>query len=205
MSTPQNNLNFRGIHPLQFELSSAHADVYENIRRLREKAQGLFPKVSKVFRLFDEACLPNNAEDMLLEPKLMAQGMVLKSKRLVTIWPKSVIGFGFLLPTNKVAYLGLATYPFVVEKSNAQIPVPYNGNAAWSGLIETFLARCSKCENACSACIEAHELSCELLQEAENMGILGEVQDPTDYWTTRSHASLERVNDALRCGKQELA
>jgi len=205
MSSAPSNLNFRGVSPLQFELSSAHSDVYQNLYRLREKAQQLFPKTSKIFRLFDKACLPNGSDDILLDPKLMAQGVVINRKRLVTIWPKSIIGFGFLLPTNKVAYLGFATYPFEVAKFRARINVPYHDNACWSGFIETFLPRCAKCNTACSACIEAHELSCELLQEADSIGVLREVLDPTDYWTTKSHDSLERVNETLRCGTQELA
>lgn len=180
----------REVHPLQFELLVPRSEMYESIRLLRDKAIKIFPSVSKVFRLFDEACIPVNREDPLLDVKIMAQGLLVKHKRILTTTPKEIVGFGFLLPTNRLAYMALATYPKSVFVHNRRIEVPFDGNAVWSGLIETFATRCADCKSSCENCIESHELSCELLQEAERMGILQEVRDHTDYWMTRNSQSL---------------
>ena len=119
----------------------------------------------------------------------MGQGLMIKDKKIVSVTPSGIVGFGFLLPTNRVAYMGLAVYPDSIEN-----------NAVWSGLIETFASQCRSCVFSCEKCIDAHQFSCELLQEAEKLGILGDVSDQSDYWTTRNTQSLVDLSNRLRCG-----
>ena len=189
----ENNLKRKCPSPLQFELIVSKQEQYETIFKLREKAKALFSKTTKVFRILDEACVPSLTCDPLLDVKLLGQGLFIKNKRILTVYPKSIVGFGFLLPTNKVAYLALATYPEYLKKDEETIKVPYNGNAVWSGLIETFTRICGDCSLNCDKCVEGHELCCELLQEADNIGALQEVKDQTDFWTTRNTESLVQL------------
>lgn len=200
MYTHQTNLRLRCLSPLQFNLVVPKEDVYDTVLKLKAKAQSLFPKVSKVFRLFDDGCLPIGFDDPLLDVKILGQGMFIINNKILTVSPKSIVGFAFLLPTNKVAYLALASYPSTTKDLGKTITVPFNGNAVWSGIIETFLKKCNSCKSDCDECILSHELSCELLQETENMGILEEVKDPTDFWATRSTQSFVDTSNRLRCG-----
>ena len=149
----ENNLKRKCPSPLQFELIVSKQEQYETIFKLREKAKALFSKTTKVFRILDEACVPSLTCDPLLDVKLLGQGLFIKNKRILTVYPKSIVGFGFLLPTNKVAYLALATYPEYLKKDEETIKVPYNGNAVWSGLIETFTRICGDCSLNCDKCV----------------------------------------------------
>lgn len=200
MSSHQSNLRLRCVSPLQFTLVTPKEEVYEAILKLRKKAQSLFPKVSKVFRLFDEACLPSESHDPLLDVKLLGQGLIINDNKIQTVNPESIVGFGILLPTNRVSYIALASYPVAVKRAGKTIQVPFNGNAVWSGIFDTFMAKCNNCRLACEKCISSHELACSLLQEADKIGILKEVKDPTDFWTTRSSDSLVEMSNRLRCG-----
>jgi len=200
MSPHQSNLRLRGVSPLQFMLISPKEEMYESLFRMREKAKKLFPKTSKIFRLFDDACLPSAVNDPLMDVKILGQGLTIHDNNILSVSPESIIGFAILMPTNKVGYIALATYPQHIYHNGDLVKIPFGGDAVWSGILETFMAKCNNCRLACDNCISSHELSCELLQEAENIGILEEVKDPTDYWTTRSSQSLVQMSNRLRCG-----
>lgn len=200
MLSYQDNLRLKCVSPLQFVLSVPKNEVYSTIFKLREKALKIFPKVSKIFRLFNEACLPMKEEDPLFDAKLLGHGLLIKDNRIITVIPESIIGFAFLLPTNKVAYMALAIYPESIEKDGITFEIPYSGEALWSGMAETFVNKCQNCDESCSLCLESHELVCELLQKAEDLGALSDVQDQTDYWTTKNVESLKKASSKFRCG-----
>lgn len=172
----QLHINKESRSPLQFELETSRKDIYQNVFALREKAEKLFSNTSKVFRLFDDNCLPEGSEDMLLEPKLMSQCLSICGKKIVTTWPASIVGFAFLLPTNRVGYIGFSTY-----KNEEQ--------GVWFGLVETFGDN-----ESFDDCVESHRLCCELLSKAKELGILKEVNDPTNYWDTKDPDSFAVLN-----------
>jgi hypothetical protein len=170
------DINRRDVGSLQFELESTCENVYQDIFALRKKAEQLFSKTSRIFRLFDEDCFPSSSRDVLLEPKLMSQCILLRDKKIKTIWPTTTIGFAFLLPTNKVGYIGFSTY----EDKDKYF---------WNGLVDTF-DMSSKLKD----CIESHKLVCDFLLTAEFFGILREVKDSTGYWETKNPESFATFN-----------
>lgn len=170
------HINKESRSPLQFELETSRKDIYQKVFALREKAEKLFSNTSKVFRLFDDSCLPESSEDILLEPKLMSQCISIRDKKIVTTWPSGIVGFAFLLPTDRVGYIGFSTY-----KNEEQ--------GVWHGLIDTFGDN-----ESFDDCVESHLLCCELLSKAEELGILKEVNDPTNYWNTKNPDSFVVLN-----------
>lgn len=195
----QDNIRIRCVNPLQFTLVSSKEEVYGSILKLHKKAKELFPDVSKIFRLFDESCLPSKANDSLIDVKLLGQGLLINESNVFSVSPESIVGFAVLLPTNQVSYVALASYPSIIKRKGKVIQVPFDGNAVWSGIFDTFVAKCNGCSLACEKCVSSHELVCSLLQEAENIGILEEVKDPTDFWITRNYDSLVQMTNKARC------
>lgn len=187
--------NLRILTPLQFELLSERDEMYDNVLALRDAATSKFEKVSKVFRLFDEACKPVSTDDMLMDVKLQAQGLILKLNRVVSVVPRSVVGFSYLLPNGKIGQMALATYPDVVKlRDGMNLEVPCRGKAAWCGLIKTLKRDCPHETEVCDKCVQSHELACELLDVAERRGIVTEVYDATDFWFTRNLDSLRAAS-----------
>lgn len=193
MRSSSQNKSSREAQPLHFELVANREEAYQVISKLRRRASRIFTSVSKVFRLFDEACLPSGIEDPLLEPKIMGRGLLIRNHKLLTVAPESIIGFGFLLPTDRVAHIGLATYPSKALSFGKLVDVPFENHAVWSGIMNTFMKRCEGCRRSCNVCIDSHVGACELLQEAEDLGVLQDVKDSTDFWTTRSTDSLVQL------------
>lgn len=183
MRSLSQNQSSREVQSLHFELVADKEEVYQVISKLRKEASLIFPAVSKIFRLFNEACIPYGSRDPLLEPKIMGRGLLVRNRKLLTITPQSIIGFGFLLPTDIVAYIGLATYPTTL------VDVAFDGQAVWSGIVNTFVKR-GNVYYSYRDCVDSHIGVCDLLQEADRLGVLQFVKDSTDFWTTRNMDSL---------------
>jgi len=205
MNPPSAN-QLRVLSPLQFELSAEQDKIYDHILSLREFAARRFDKVTKVFRLFGDACKPKSHDDQLVEVKAMGLGLLLKYKRIATVRPTCIIGFAFCMPNGKPGYVALATYPHAVElRDNLIIETNSGGKAVWCGLVETFAKPCTKCKGGCNICSESHILACEVLDECERQGILHDVHDATGYWHNRDTQALDTIGCLVNQGKIDIS
>lgn len=144
--------------PLQFELISSNEKMYDTLFSLRESAKDLFAQVSKVFRIYNHNCIPAGHLDPLLEPKLLAQEFVVHESKLLRLTPISIVGFGFLMPNERMGYLAFSKYPTVLECCNKMIPVSIKDCWSYTGLLETFVKNCDNYSYA--KCVESHISSC---------------------------------------------
>jgi hypothetical protein len=162
--------------------------MYDTLFSLRESAKDLFAQVSKVFRIYNHNCIPAGHLDPLLEPKLLAQEFVVHESKLLRLTPISIVGFGFLMPNERMGYLAFSKYPTVLECCNKMIPVSIKDCWSYTGLLETFVKNCDNYSYA--KCVESHILACKLLSKANKLEALLSVKDPTNYWSTKDIESL---------------
>lgn len=178
--------------PLQFELMTGKADIYANLLSLRSLAMEKFSKVSKIFRLLDDACRITGNDDILIEQKVIGTCVLVQDNKIATVKPTSIIGFTALLPNGNHFHVAFATYPPAVNfKDSVILGVPLDEDkAAWCGLAETSSSSCDHKDGTCEECVQSHLLVCELLDCAEKLGVVVSVSDPTGFWETRNLDNL---------------
>lgn len=199
-TTTSNDRRIKVLSPLQFELICDQKNVYESLILLRRIAADKFDKVTKIFRLYDDECTPKQ-DDPLLEAKIQGVGLLVKLNRIITLQPRSIIGFAFLMPNKRPGYIALATYEDTVEMRDGMVvETSLRGRAAWCGIIETFKTPSpDDCDQ--EVCSESHKKAIELLDEANNLEILKDIYDATGYWTDRDEDKLKEVTDLFVKGE----
>lgn len=196
-----NTLPVNALKTLQFELVTNRSEVYSDMIALREFAQNRFSKVSKIFRVFGEACKISGPEDVLTEQKILGTCILVQDNKVASVPPTSIIGFSMMLPNGNLFHLGFATHSSSIKFRNSTLrPSLGKERAAWCGMAETLNLTCNHALGTCEGCVQSHALVCEILSYAEKLGILVSVSDPTGFWETRN---LDNLTNNFKLMKEQ--
>ena len=181
-----------------FQHTSNLTTARQVIQQLRQRALDLpFEDVGDVIELKDDECQyePGNHDDPLLWYKIQAGEYVDTDDGSVQVTPRGVIGFEITVgdecePMNVI----LAQYPLIIEQMGKEIRTNLDG---WRG------RGFCKTQYASSVSIE-HFLRCHLsvikmLDAADELGILAQVNDEGEYWGKRDVKALAKKVGEWNC------
>ncbi len=185
----QNNPNPKTKTPsVHFTLRSTPDESAPKMYELREAARNLgFVALGPLALLTgdDVAILP---DDPMKTLKLHARGLLVHGEEIISYMPTGIVGFEAELPNGEKLAIGLCEYPDSVRSESGRLlSTGMAGKSGWMSYAKTLRSR--ECDG-CQGCIASHQAVIQLLELAEEMGILKHVRDPFGYWKNRDDASL---------------
>ena len=182
--------------PVLFSLTMEKGGAVDAVRDLHLYAREVnFRSVSPIVHLGSHEVEPGRDEktDPLRQVKLDAYFKMKVAKSALCVPPLEVFAFSCTMNNGLTFNIGLCRYPqFIVQPSTGKpIQVVEKDMWVWQSAAQTFACDSHDDENI-EPCISSHKALVALLEYAEQLGALGSVDDPTDYYRTRYENGLVR-------------
>jgi len=190
------------MRPLLFSLESNSRVAREIVKDLHGYAlEGDFTHVSSLIHLVGREIGPGPdvQHDPLRQLKLDAAIKLKVLDRCVSVLPVEILAFICRLHNGQALNIGLCLYPETVQQpSTGDFIKVYDPDCwAWQSSVMT-LAPLTGLET----CMLSHKSVIDLLHHADEIGVLQEITDPTDFFKTGWNEQLERVcrQQCSQCG-----
>jgi hypothetical protein len=165
------------------------AAAREQVAELRRRALDLpFQEVGELIELDGDGCNFETADEhrWLL---IQARKYISLGEEFVDVAPRRLVAFRTDPGEGcESANFGLCLYPPTVETRDGEV-LELGGGWSWSSFCKTQYASNPEYGGA-ENFLRCHTTIVALLDEAAEMGLLGEVTDESEFWTHRSHSDL---------------
>jgi hypothetical protein len=177
------------------------------LEQLRQRAMDLpFHAVGSLIDRKDGDCNYDGAyEESLKWFLIQGEGMVTVGNLTYCVPAKRLMGFTILVGAGcEPMNVGFGQYPSFIVPDEKRIKTGYtSGVWYWGSFCKTQFASKEECGGIPNF-LKCHLTVCKLLRYAKSLGVLEEVNDESDYWTSGDRLALANTVGKWNRGLAEL-